>query len=72
MEVEPPFLPIRVVGSHGAWWVQLLARVPQRERQAGNTNHLTRLCLTRSESVKLRAEEMNPEIPVHRDPRNPS
>jgi hypothetical protein len=67
-EVEPPLLPIRIVGGHGAEQVQLLARAPQCERQAAGVNCLTRPLLTRGESVKLATEKVEPEIPVRRDP----
>jgi hypothetical protein len=68
-EVEPPLLPIRIVGGHSARWVQLLVCVPQCELQAAGTNCPMHLCLAHGESVEFRAEEVNPEMPVRRDPR---
>jgi hypothetical protein len=68
VEVEPSLLPIRVVGGHGAQRVQLLARIPQHERKAIGANRTPRPLLARGESVKLAAEEMDPEVPVRRDP----
>jgi hypothetical protein len=68
VEVEPPLLPIRIVGSHGAQWVQLLACVPQHECEAAGTNRLARSPLTRGEGVELAVEEVDPEVPVRQDP----
>jgi hypothetical protein len=67
-KAEAPFLPIRVVGGHGARRVQQLAHVPQRERQAPSMNYAMSPHLARGKGVKLRTEEVDPEIPVRRDP----
>jgi hypothetical protein len=71
-EVEPSLLSIRVVGGHGAQRVQLSARIPQHERKAAGVNRLSCPLLACGKSVKLATEEMDPEVPVRRDPRNPS
>jgi hypothetical protein len=42
--------------------------VPQRERQASSANRSTRPPLARGESVELATEEMDPQVPVPRDP----
>jgi hypothetical protein len=64
VEIEPSLLPIRVVGCHHARQVQLLARIPQCERQAADVNRLTCLRLARGEGVEFCAEEVNLEIPI--------
>jgi hypothetical protein len=71
-KVEPPPLPVRVVGGHRAGDVLLPARAPQRERQAAGACHVANLRLRRSQRAHLRGKEVDPEIPVHRDPRKPS
>jgi hypothetical protein len=66
VEVEPSPLPLRVVGGHRAGDVEFPARVPQRDQQAAVHPRFVR-----GEHVQLRAEEVDPEIPVHWDPQEP-
>jgi hypothetical protein len=47
-EVEPPPLPVHVVGGHRAGDVLLPARAPQRERQATGARCVANLRLRRS------------------------
>jgi hypothetical protein len=63
-EVEPSSFPVRVVGGHHAGDVLLLAWGPHRERQATGAHRAVSPQLRRRQCVQLRAEEMDPEIPV--------
>jgi hypothetical protein len=67
-EIEPPPLPIRVVGGNCAGDVLLPARALQRNRQATGARRVVNPRLRRSQRVQLHAEEVDLEIPVHQDP----
>jgi hypothetical protein len=67
-EVEPSSLLVRVVGRHRAGDVIILALGPHGERHAAGAHRTAGPRLRRRQRVKLRAEETNPEILVHRDP----
>jgi hypothetical protein len=67
-EVEPSSLPIRVVDGHCAGDVLLLALGPRGERQAADARHAAGPRLRRRQRMQLGAEEMDPEIPIHKDP----
>jgi hypothetical protein len=67
-QVEPPPLPLGVVGGHHAGDVELPARLPHRDCHAAGAHRAARLQLQRGGGVQLRAEEVDSEIPVHWDP----
>jgi hypothetical protein len=71
-KVEPPPLPTGVVGRHGAGNVVVLVLHPQSERHAAGAHRAAGPLLRRRLREQLRTEEVNPEIPIHRDPRYPS
>jgi hypothetical protein len=68
VEVKTTLLPLVVVGHRGTRQLQLLARVPQREREATGANCSMRPLLAHGESVELTTEEMDPQVLVRRDP----
>jgi hypothetical protein len=67
-KVEPPLLPTSVVGRHGAGDVVVLVSTPQGERHAAGTHRAAGPLLRRRLREQIRAKEVNPEIPIHRDP----
>jgi hypothetical protein len=67
-EVEPPPLPLRVVGGHRARDVLLPVRASQRKRQPAGARRAASPRLRRGQRVQFCAEEVDLEIPVYRDP----
>jgi hypothetical protein len=67
-KVEPPPLPSCVVGRHGAGDVVVLVLTPQGERHAAGVHRAAGPLLRRRLREQLRAKEVDPEIPIHRDP----
>jgi hypothetical protein len=71
VKVEPPPLPLCVVARHCARGVQLPVGISHDERQPAGAHRPTHSCLARGDRVLLRAEQVDPKVPIHWDPQEP-
>jgi hypothetical protein len=72
VEIEPPSVPLRVIGRHVAGWVYAAPPHPQRECELAGTNWPTLALVSGGQREELAPEEVEPQIPRDEDARKPS